>query len=301
VKQLVVLSGKGGTGKTSITAALAHLANENGNSRSIVLADADVDAANLELILSPRNSMVTDFWSGQVAEIDQELCAACGECQQVCRFDAVCLNENRYFIDPIACEGCAACYYNCPSEAISLNEQLAGVWFSSDSLYGPLFHAALRPAQENSGKLVTFLKQHAKLRALDEGVNLLIVDGPPGIGCPVISAISGADVALIIAEPSKAGVHDMRRILETADHFNVPSLVCVNKSNISIEGAAEIEQLCREQKIPLVGTIPFDIDVPRAMAQGQTVLAYKPEGLASQAIREMWQRIAAFMDGLDDA
>jgi MinD superfamily P-loop ATPase len=162
-----------------------------------------------------------------------------------------------------------------------------------------LFHAALRPAQENSGKLVTLLKQHAKLRALDESVNLLIVDGPPGVGCPVISAISGADMALIVAEPSKAGVHDMRRILDTADHFDVPAVVCINKSDISLEGSAEIEQFCQDQDIPVVGTIPFDIDVPRAMAQGQTVLAYKPEGLASQAMRDIWLRIVVLLEGLD--
>ena len=300
MKQLVVLSGKGGTGKTSIAAALAHLANENDAFGSVVLADADVDAANLELLLSPSNSKKTDFKSGQVAEIDQELCAGCGECLQVCRFDAVRMNESKYFIDPIACEGCAACYYTCPCEAISMSEQLAGAWFSSDSVSGPLFHAALRPAQENSGKLVTLLKQYAKLRALDEGFDLLIVDGPPGMGCPVISAISGADMALIVAEPSKAGVHDMRRILDTADHFGVPTVVCINKSDISHEGTAEIEQYCREESISVAGTIPFDIDITRAMAQGQTVIAYQPEGMASQAIRTLWHRIVALLKRMDE-
>jgi MinD superfamily P-loop ATPase len=297
MKQLVILSGKGGTGKTSIAAALSHLANENGGGKSIVLADADVDAANLELILSPKCTQREDFWSGQIAEIDQELCELCGECMRVCRFDAIHGIQGSYSVDAIACEGCAACFFVCPSAAISLKEQLAGASFHSDSRYGPLYHAALRPAQENSGKLVALLKQRARLHALDGNYDLLIVDGPPGIGCPVISALSGADVALIVAEPSKAGVHDMHRIVDTADHFGLPCVVCVNKTDLSPEGSREIEDYCRDKGVMQVGAIPFDIDVPRAMAQGQIVIAYRPDGPASLAIREMWRRIEAVLWG----
>ncbi len=297
MKQLVILSGKGGTGKTSIAAALSHLANENGRGRSMVLADADVDAANFELILSPRDTQKENFWSGKIAEIEQRLCNQCGECLSVCRFEAIRETKEGYVVDPIACEGCAACYYVCPSDAISLKEQLAGTMFQSDSPLGPLFHAALRPAQENSGKLVTLLKQHAKLKALDDERDLLIVDGPPGIGCPVISSVSGADMALIVVEPSKAGVHDMHRIMETTDHFGVVSVICINKSDLSSEGTAEIEAYCQDKKIHLIGTIPYDAEIPLAMAQGKDVIAYRPDGPASRAIREIWQRLEVLLGG----
>jgi MinD superfamily P-loop ATPase len=300
MKQLVILSGKGGTGKTSIAAALSHLAYDSEESISIVLADADVDAANLELILSPSNTRKEDFWGGQVAEIHQRRCSHCGECKLACRFNAIRATEDGFVIDPIACEGCAACCYVCPSDAISMKEQIAGAWFQSDSLYGTLFHAVLFPAQENSGKLVTLIKQHAKLHAIDNGCDLMIIDGPPGVGCPVISAVSGADLALIVAEPSKAGVHDMRRILETTDHFSVPSVVCINKTDLSAEGSAEIESYCQDEGIDVVGTIPFDIDVPRAMAQGQTIVAFQSDGSASQALRAMWRRIVALLRESDE-
>jgi MinD superfamily P-loop ATPase len=300
MKQLVILSGKGGTGKTSVAAALSHLASDSEEPMSIVMADADVDAANLELILAPGNTSKEDFWGGQVAEINQRRCAQCGECKRVCRFNAIRATDDGYMIDPIACEGCAACVYECPSDAISMKEQVAGAWFHSDSLYGPLFHAVLYPAQENSGKLVTLIKQRAKLHALDNGCELMIVDGPPGVGCPVISAISGADLALIVAEPSKAGVHDMRRILETSDHFNVPSVVCINKSDLSIEGSAEIESYCKDEGIAVVGIIPFDMNIPRAMAQGRTIIAFQPDGQASRALRAMWQRIVVLLRESDE-
>ena len=300
MKQLVILSGKGGTGKTSIAAALSHLASDGEKPMSIVLADADVDAANLELILSPSNTRKEDFLGGQVAEINQRRCSQCGECKRVCRFNAIRTTEDGLVVDPIACEGCAACVYACSSNAISMKEQVAGAWFHSDSLYGPLFHALLYPAQENSGKLVTLIKQHAKLHAIDNGCDLTIIDGPPGVGCPVISAVSGVDLALIVAEPSKAGVHDMHRILETTDHFSVSSVVCINKADLSTEGSAEIESYCQDKGIPVVGTIPFDTDIPRAMAQGQTIIAYQPDGSASRALRAMWQEIVALLRETDE-
>ena len=189
MKQLVVLSGKGGTGKTSITASFAHLAHTD--SARAVIADADVDAANLELVLSPHVLEEHDFIGGKVAWIDPQKCENCGLCEQVCRFDAISVHEGLYQVDPIACDGCAACVHQCPTNAIRMESQLAGHWFRSESLFGPLFHAALRPAQENSGKLVTLVKQQARLLAMDEKYPLIIVDGPPGIGCPVISAVSG--------------------------------------------------------------------------------------------------------------
>lgn len=290
MKQLVILSGKGGTGKTSVTAALAHLASLDPDSR-VVLADADVDAANLELVLAPEILTREDFRGGLVAEIDQDTCAGCGDCVQVCRFDAIHESDGRYRVDPIACDGCAACVYQCPTDAIRMHDQIVGKWFQSDSRYGSLFHAALRPAQENSGRLVTLVKQRARLLGMDEQADLVLVDGPPGIGCPVISATSGADLALIVAEPTVAGAHDMHRVLETVDHFAVRALVCVNKADLYPAGTAEIEAFCQERGIPVVGRIPFDMAVTEAMVQGKPVTAFRPQSPASQALREIWDRV----------
>jgi MinD superfamily P-loop ATPase len=295
MKQLVILSGKGGTGKTSVAAAFAHLASMDGSIMRAILADADVDAANLGLVLAPRLLEQEDFWGGQVAHIDLATCTGCGECVQVCRFDAIHEQDGNYHVDPIACDGCAACVYQCPQDSIKMHEQVVGQWFRSVSRYGPLFHAALRPAQENSGKLVTLVKQRARLLAMDEGYQLVLVDGPPGIGCPVISAASGADLALIITEPTVAGVYGMRRVLETTNHFGVPALVCINKADIYPDGSAEIEAFCREQDISVVGRIPFDVTITEAMVQGEPVTDYRPDAPASQALRNIWTKVFAIL------
>ena len=297
MKQLVVLSGKGGTGKTSVSAAFAHLASIQNSPLRAVLTDADVDAANLEFVLAPNILETHEFMGGQIAVIDQEICGACGTCQSVCRFDAVYEKSGVFQVDPIACDGCAACVYQCPSEAIQMNPQTAGHWFHSETCYGQLFHAALRPAHENSGKLVTMVKQQARLVAMDEAYELVIVDGPPGIGCPVISAVSGADLALIVTEPSAAGAHDMRRVLETTAHFDVPAFVCINKADIYPEGAAEIEAFCREEGIQVLGKIPFDESVTKAMVQGQPVTLYCPDAPASIALRYTWQAVLSLLNG----
>jgi MinD superfamily P-loop ATPase len=293
MKQLVILSGKGGTGKTSLAAAFAHLASEGPVPVKAVLADADVDAANLELVLRPQRLETHDFEGGAVAVIDAERCQGCGACEQVCRFDAVISPDGdlAYRVDPIACEGCAACVYQCPEEAIRMQTQIAGQWHRSDSRYGALFHADLRPAQENSGKLVTLVKQQARLLALDEDDPLVIIDGPPGIGCPVISAAAGADLALIVTEPSAAGIHDMRRILQTTAHFRLPSQVCVNKADIYPAGTAQIIAYCRENDIQVAGQIPFDESIPQAMLMGEPVTSYRAETPASQAIVEVWKNL----------
>ncbi len=308
MKQLVILSGKGGTGKTSLAAAFAHLASEGQPRLRVVLADADVDAANLGLVLEPRPLEGHEFIGGAVAVIDPDLCQVCGRCYDVCRFDAVIPPRPEpsgatreavapYSIDPIACEGCAACVYGCPEEAIHMEPQVAGHWFRSDSRYGPLFHAALRPAQENSGKLVTLVKQQARLLALDGNYDAVIVDGPPGIGCPVISAVSGADLALIVAEPTAAGIHDMERVLATAAHFRVPAVVCTNKADIFPAGAEQIAGYCREHGIEIVGNIPFDTSVTEAMVQGRPVTQFRPDAPASRALSQIWRDVAARLCG----
>ncbi len=295
MKQIVILSGKGGTGKTSLTAAFAHLAHEGSHPLQAVLADADVDAANLELVLQPTKLEEHEFMGGAVAIIDENLCSECGTCEQICRFEAIYTQQGKagYFVDPIACDGCAACVYQCPSDAIQMEDQLAGAWYRSKSRYGPLFHAELHPAQENSGKLVTLVKQQARLLGLDTGAKAVIVDGPPGIGCPVISASSGADLALIVAEPSAAGVHDMARVLEMTKHFRLPSLVCINKADTYPQGSQQIENYCRDHEIEMLGQIPFDLSITEAMVYGQPVTVFNPDGPASQAIRLIWQSVVA--------
>ncbi|MBN1135533.1 MAG: ATP-binding protein [Anaerolineae bacterium] len=294
MKQLVILSGKGGTGKTSVAAALAHLASQE---MPIVLADADVDAANLELVLAPVKLEEHVFMGGQVAVIDPDLCQLCGRCYEVCRFEAILPGEDTYRVDSLACEGCASCVYQCPEDAIHVEEQQAGLWFRSDTRFGPLFHAHLFAAQENSGKLVTLVKQQGRLLALDQGRKLLIVDGPPGIGCPVISANAGADLALLVTEPTVSGVHDLERILGTVNHFQVPALVLINKADVNPAHTAGIEAFCRAQGIALVGRLPYDTAVTEAMVRGQPVTAYQPDGPMAMALREMWAQLRDRLNG----
>jgi len=287
VKQLVILSGKGGTGKTTIAAALAHLASQE---LPIVLADADVDAANLELVLDPTKREVQDFTGGKVAAIDPVKCTACGTCHEVCRFEAIIPGDEAYRVDSLACEGCAACYYQCPEEAIRMKEQQDGQWFRSDTRFGPLFHAHLFAGRENSGKLVTLVKQQARLLALDTGAVLVFVDGPPGIGCPVISASAGMDLALHVVEPTVSGVHDLERIMATTDHFGVPSLVAINKADLNPARSEEITTFCTERGVEVVGRVPYDDVVTEAMVQGQPVTEYS-DGPVAEALSEIWDRI----------
>jgi MinD superfamily P-loop ATPase len=287
MKQLVVLSGKGGTGKTTVAAALAHMASRE---LPIVLADADVDAANLELVLDPTKQEEHGFIGGQLAVIDPEKCTACGVCAEVCRFDAVLPGDEAYRVDPLACEGCASCFYQCPEEAIRMEEQQAGLWFRSDTRFGPLFHAHLFAAQENSGKLVTLVKQQARLRGLDTGAALVLVDGPPGIGCPVISASAGMDLALHVVEPTVSGVHDLERIMGTTDHFGVPSLVLINKADLNPTRSEEIAAYCAGRSVEVVGRVPYDDVVTEAMVQGQPVTDYA-DGPVTEALKETWSRV----------
>ncbi|MFQ6100932.1 MAG: P-loop NTPase [Anaerolineae bacterium] len=306
MKQLVILSGKGGTGKTTVAAALAHLASQE---FPIVLADADVDAANLELVLDPTRQEEHDFMGGQVAVIDPELCTVCGTCAEVCRFEAIVasspspqqaagVGEGAYAVDPIACEGCASCHYQCPEEAIRMEEQQAGICFRSDTRFGPLFHAHLFAGQENSGKLVTLVKQQARLLGQDSGAALLLVDGPPGIGCPVISASAGADMALHVVEPTISGVHDLERIMSTTDHFGVPSLVAINKADLNPVRAEEIAAFCAGRRVEVVGRIPYDDVVTEAMVQGQPVTEHA-DGPVAEALKGVWRRVGEqlFFDG----
>jgi MinD superfamily P-loop ATPase len=297
MKQLVILSGKGGTGKTSLAAAFAHLAHDGLYSLRAVLADADVDAANLELVLRPERKETHDFTGGSVAIIDQRRCNGCGKCEEVCRFDAILPTSAGYRVDPIACDGCAACVYQCPEEAIQMHSQIVGQWYRSESCYRPLYHADLFPAQENSGKLVTLEKQNARLLALDTNSQVVIVDGPPGIGCPVIAATAGADLALVVTEPSVAGIHDLKRALQTTSHFRIPTQVLINKADIYPEGTTEIDAVCAESDVEVVGRIPFDPAVTEAMMNDQPVTIFCPTSPASRAMIAGWQNITARLNG----
>lgn len=293
MKQLVVLSGKGGTGKTTVAAALAHLASQE---LSLVLADADVDAANLELLLAPTKVEEQDFIGGQVAVVDPARCTACGVCASICRFDAIVApssygaGEGAYRVDAQACEGCAACFYQCPEQAIRMERQRAGRWFRSDTRLGPLFHAHLFAGQENSGKLVTLIKQRARQLAEALGASLLLVDGPPGIGCPVIAATANADLALLVTEPTVAGVHGLERILSTTAHFRVPATVVINKADLNPAQSDKIAAFCVERGVEVIGRIPYDHVVTEAMVQGRPVTEYT-DGPVAEVLGEVWLQL----------
>jgi len=280
MKEVVVLSGKGGTGKTSIVGCFAALAQGK------VLADCDVDAADLHLLLKPVNQQQNEFWSGQVSFIDEEKCTHCGLCQELCRFEAI----KDYKVDPISCEGCGFCLHICPVEAITMKENLSGRWFMSNTQYGPLVHARLGIAQESSGKLVALVRQQAGLLAKEQGFDYIISDGPPGIGCPVISSLSGANLALLVTEPTLSGIHDLERVLGVCHHFGVPALVCINKYDINEDNTRQIESYCLSQGVGVASKIPFDNVVTEALVQGLPVVEYS-QGKVTQEIESLWQYI----------
>ena len=218
IKQLTIISGKGGTGKTTITAAFASLA------RNVVIADCDVDAADLHLIFLPKILKEKEFYGGKVAYIKKDKCTQCGTCEELCRFEAI----KSCTVDPISCEGCKVCFYNCPEKAIEMKDNLSGHWYISTTRVGPMAHARLGIAEDNSGKLVSMVREQARILAEKEDKNLILIDGPPGIGCPVIAAITGVDLVLVVTEPTLSGIHDLDRAVRVADHFKIPVVVCIN-------------------------------------------------------------------------
>ncbi len=286
MKELVVISGKGGSGKTCLTAALAFLASNR------VLCDADVDAADLHLLMNPEIKQRTDFMGGGLAEIEEDKCTQCGLCRELCRFDAV---SDDFRIDPIGCEGCGVCVDMCPEQAIRFPIQKCGEWFISDTRFGPMVHARLGIAEENSGKLVTVVRQQAAKVAEDVQADLIITDGPPGIGCPVIASVGGAYAVLIVAEPTVSGIHDMERVAQLAAHFKVPCWVCVNKYDLNLEQTRAIEKLAQKHAIGLMGRVPFDPNFTRAMIQRQTILEYDDKTIAAQAVKTVWNNILQTM------
>lgn len=281
MREIVVLSGKGGTGKTSIVGSLAALA------KGKVMADCDVDAADLHLLLQPTVKQNNEFWSGQLAQIDEVKCTECGLCQELCRFKAI----RDYKVDSIACEGCGFCSHICPTDAITMKENMSGHWFVSDTRYGPLVHARLGIAQENSGKLVAQVRQQAKRIAEERGFDCIISDGPPGIGCPVISSLSGASLALMVTEPTLSGIHDLERVLGVSHHFGVPATVCINKHDLNEENSRRIEDYCKDEGIVVAAKIPFDNAVTEAIVRGIPVVEYA-DGAVSREIEGLWEVIS---------
>lgn len=284
IKELVVISGKGGTGKTSLAASFAVLTCRP------VIADCDVDAADLHLLLEPDVVRRHEFRCGNVAIIRQEDCINCGKCLELCRFGAVgCDDTGVFVIDPVSCEGCGVCVRFCPVEAIDFPESVCGEWMVSRTRCGPMIHARLSAAAENSGKLVSTVRAEARRLAEEEDRQLVIVDGPPGIGCPVIASLTGASLALIVTEPTVAGEHDMKRILALARHFNIPACICMNKWDINPEAAERIEKEALAAGAELAGRIRYDREVTLAQMQARTVV--ETDAPAGGDIRRIWERL----------
>jgi len=282
VKELVVISGKGGTGKTSLMAAFASLAEKK------VLCDADVDAADLHLLMDPDIKERHDFQGGSTAIINPNNCTQCGLCRDLCRWNAI---SEAFEVDPIECEGCGVCVDFCPEEAIDFPIKTCGEWFISNTRFGPMVHARLGIAEENSGKLVALVRQEAKKLAEKNKLDLLITDGPPGVGCPVIASLGGASAVLVVAEPTVSGLHDMERVAQLAAHFKVPGMVCVNKFDLNFDQTEAIEKLAKENKMTVVGRVPFDPVFTESMVKGQTVLEYVGNSKFRSSISEIWQNI----------
>ncbi len=281
MKQIVVISGKGGTGKTVITGAFAALAKNH------VMADCDVDAADLHLLLQPKIKFRQDFRSGLSAVIDKKVCQQCGKCITACRFNAI---SDGFVIDHVSCEGCGFCSHICPVGAIKMEENLAGEWFISQTRFGPMVHAKLGIAQENSGKLVSLVRKQAKELALKTNCDWVIIDGAPGIGCPVIASLSGIDCAVVVTEPTLSGLHDALRVIEVTEHFNVPSRLVINKYDLNPDMSEKIEEHCAKNGISLIGKVRFDKIVVEAMVEGKTIMEYGDTPVKDE-IRGIWEKL----------
>jgi len=291
VKELVVISGKGGTGKTSIVAAFANLA------KNAVFADCDVDAADLHLVLEPKIQQTSDFSGGKQASIIAEKCIGCGKCKEVCRFDAINLDGpandtvgKTFTVDPISCEGCKVCVEFCPVDAIEFEDSINGQWFISDTRFGPMVHARLGIAEENSGKLVSLIRKESKRIAEEQKSELIIVDGSPGIGCPVIASITGATLVLIITEPTLSGKHDLERVAELAAGFRIPVLVAINKFDLNSDMAEQIEEDALQRKIKVVGKIRYDKAFTKAQIMKCSVIEYT-SGAVSEDVKALWRNV----------
>lgn len=285
MKELVIISGKGGTGKTSVAASFAVLAS------NVVVADCDVDAADLHLVLEPQVLKRHDFSGGFSAAVRADQCSGCGTCLDLCRFDAVSLEQGCAQIDGISCEGCGVCSHFCPEKAIEFAPAINGQWFLSATCQGPMVHARLGIAQENSGKLVSLIRKQAKQVAANEDRDLIIIDGSPGTGCPVIASLTGADQLLAVTEPTMSGRHDLKRVADLAAHFGTPLAVCINKWDLNPDLTHLIENDARHRNLPVVGRIRYDRAVTDAQIHRRTVVEHTAEG-AGADIKKLWQSVS---------
>lgn len=281
MKQIAIISGKGGTGKTVLTASFASLAENK------VMVDCDVDAADLHLLLHPNIKEQQEFVGGKTACINKDLCIQCGKCAELCRFDAI---TDDFKVDPILCEGCTLCSHICPVDAIEMKDNISGIWFISETKYGPLVHAKLNIAEENSGKLVTKVRQIAKEIAEQNNIPYIIIDGPPGIGCPVIASLTGVNTVVIVTEPTLSGVHDMQRVLDVASHFKIDTKVVVNKYDLNENITESIKTICSKENVELVGLIPFLKEVSESIVKGTTIVEYM-QNEVSREIKSIWEKI----------
>lgn len=281
MKEITILSGKGGTGKTTITASFAVLA------QNAVTADCDVDAPDLHMLLHPTPFKIQDFIGPKLAKIDENVCVNCGLCQKACKFDAI----KAFRVDPIHCEGCGVCEIVCPEKAILLHDRVSGQAFLSKTKYGFMSHALLSPGGANSGKLVTLVRNNAQMLAEKNKCDLILIDGSPGIGCPVIASIAGVNLALIITEPTLSGIHDLKRAMQLLSHFKVPSLVCINKYDLNQNNTIKIERFCSKNKVDVIGKIHFDSIVTKAMVAEIPVIEYLSESEVSKSIEQMWKQV----------
>lgn len=286
MKEITIISGKGGTGKTSVTASFAFLAANR------VVVDADVDAANLYLTLPHTTLSQENFVGGRLAEIDPDICTQCGECLERCQFKAI---SEDFIVDPIACEGCGVCVHFCPVDAISFEQQVCGEKFLSDTDNGPMVHARLGIAQENSGLLVSVLRQQAREIAKEKDIPMILVDGPPGIGCPVIASITNADALVIVTEPSMSGMHDMERVKRLADQMRVPAFLCINKADLNQEKTDSMKAFAKANNIKFAGEIPFDREVTASMNAGKSLVEFS-QGPAAQAVRKVWENVTMYLN-----
>jgi len=286
MKQILVISGKGGTGKTVVVASFAAL------TKNKVMADCDVDAADLHLLLHPCIKERHIFKGLPKAVINREKCISCGECAGVCRFNAIVTanSEVDFTVDPVSCEGCGVCEYICPEDAIRMEDNVSGEWYISETKYGPMVHAKLGIAEENSGKLVSIVRQNAKRIAEENNFDYVIIDGPPGIGCPVIASLSGVDIALVVTEPSLSAIHDMERVVGVAKHFGIRAACVINKCDINLNNTQSIVDWCRTNGISLLGKIPYDHSVTESIVEGIPVVEYANNPVA-KVIEEIWRSL----------
>ena len=288
LREVVIISGKGGTGKTCLTAAFAHLAVQP------VVCDLDVDAPDLHLLLKPQNMTTQEFISGHTAVITSH-CDSCAKCIDECRFGAIRLQAPHPAVNPLKCEGCKLCVALCPSDAIDFPEKQCGRWHLADTRFGPMIHAQLFPGEENSGRLVTLLKNKAREFAQAQQLSLILADGPPGIGCPVISSLAGANLAVVVTEPTPSGMHDLERVIDLCDHFRLKPGVIINKWNLNKGLSKQIKAFCSHAKITLLGQLPYDPAIVEAMVRGQTITEYQPNGTVER-IGQIWTAINALIE-----